>query len=803
MACRFLRLCVWFGVLNFFAVAPKNALGAPSGDFAPPESGMTGPQTLLVQIFINGLPQGLFSATQTAHGINLSFETLQQLKLPWSSLIVPAPTKGVTGQYDVQTGTLHLQIPVADLQEQTLNAYAQNEPPPLLLSPEAVGGWVTYNLNVRHVFGTSSTRPLFSRGNNSDALGGVAQFVSTGPDFLGNAGFAYDSSVDAAPIRLDDSLTWRPQALAFAASVGDGVSSVTSVTAAARSWRFGGIAMGTDHSAMPGWSQSALPSILGSAQADSAVDLYVNGVRAYQTRIAGGKFNLVLPAGASGQSSRVVITDASGRTQIINLQAPLVYADTIRPGLFLWSVGAGAPRFNYATQQTSYENQVYGYATGRYGLSNRTTAEGHLEAGPGLVESELGLNGILGRRVAYQALLGASQAGTQRGGAVSGGVSLALPGQLTLDETAGYNLPGFRDVVAVSGRAYDLRQGYTHLAQNLPYRSQISTRLSWQLPARLSLSLSWQQFSYPQEAHIGFESASLGWSNRVAPAFLTVSEDNGNGQSGFSVLAGVSISFGRRSLAASSGFASHAEMLDVSAASSLPQSGNGLGWQVNASQEQQTRFVDARVEARTSAFIPGLELQNSSSTNTGVVSLSGVAGVIGLHPFVSASNQSGMMIADVGVPGVSVIANGEPAGRTGWMGTVAVPVAGDGVAETVAIDTSKMPFDDIAGTTSMTAALRQDSATILHFNVKTASFGAVIVVTVNGKPPPLGSTLVGQESQAPIDNHGRAYLPSMRKHELLSVLLPNGQTCHVQTNFNGQGGMGLVLGPLPCVGEAK
>lgn len=804
MPCRFALLGFWLVSFVFLGAAPAYALllhGVELPNFVPPDGGGAGSQTLLLQIFVNGLPQGLFAVTQTVKGITLQAATLHQLRLPWSSLTVPDPEKFITSQYDPQAATLHLHVPAAYLLPQTLNA---NEPnaPTLVLSPEAVGGWVAYTLNLRHIFGPSAAGPLFSIRNHSNAWGGMAQMVTTGPDFVGRAGFAYDSSIDTAPVRLDDTLTWRPKAWAFAASVGDGVSSISSVGDAARSWRFGGIAMGTDHSATPNWSQLALPSVSGTAQAESAVDVYVNGVRAYQTNITGGRFNLVLPPGADEQGSRVVVTDASGRTQIINLQAPLVYADTIRPGLFLWSAGAGAPRFGYATQQSRYDNQIYGYATGRYGLSDTTTSEAHIEAGPGLTEGELGLNGSLGARVVYQALFAASQAARHTGGAVSGGLSIAFPGQIMLDETAGYNQPGFRDVVAVSGRAYDIQQGDTHFAQDLPYRRQFSTRLSWQIRPRVGLALSWQRFVYPQTGAVGFESASVGWSNPVVPAFLSVSESTTDGQKNLAVFLGVSLSWGERSFDASTGLSNHAAMAQMSVESVVPEDGRGLGWRVNASQAQRTRFVDAVLEDHTRAFIPGVEVQSTNGTNTGIVSLSGVAGVIGTHPFMSASNQAGMLIADVGVPGVSVIANGDPVGRTNKDGIVAIPVMGDGVAETVSINTSKMSFNDVAKTTSLTAVLRQDSATILPFNVKKIEAGATILVRLHGKPPPAGSTLIGQESQAPLDRQGRAYLPNLLKHEVLEVLLLDGETCHVRTNFDGQGGVGQILGPLPCVGGA-
>ncbi len=84
------------------------------------------------------------------------------------------------------------------------------------------------------------------------------------------------------------------------------------------------------------------------------------------------------------------------------------------------------------------------------------------------------------------------------------------------------------------------------------------------------------------------------------------------------------------------------------------------------------------------------------------------------------------------------------------------------------------------------------------FGVQSAGSSALMNITVHGQPPPVGSTLASVTSSAPISKEGRAYLSSLERNEVLTVEMPDGSKCLVQTNFDGKGGVGRKLGTLPC-----
>src|SRR5207247_3059365 len=121
-------------------------------------------------------------------------------------------------------------------------------------------------------------------------------------------------------VRLDSNLTWRPAWLDRATIAGDLISDGPISLPAARSYRFGGFQVGTDHSGSPSWTSLPVPSINGTAQAQSSIDVFINGQRQFQTRTSGGPCSLALPPGASGSPTSIVVTDVTGRNIILPLE---------------------------------------------------------------------------------------------------------------------------------------------------------------------------------------------------------------------------------------------------------------------------------------------------------------------------------------------------------------------------------------------------------------------------------------------------------------------------------------------------
>ena len=607
-------------------------------------------------------------------------------------------------------------------------------------------------------------------------------------------------------VRLDTTLTWRPTWLNMAVSAGDLVSTTTASLAATRPYRFGGLQIGTDYSGTPSWSSLPIPSVNGTAQAQSAIDVYLNGQRTFHTNTAGGPFSLVLPPGSTGVGANVVVTDVTGRSVVIPIDVQQADAQLLRPGVFLWSAGLGAPRFGYGSSGSNYGAQLYGYANARYGVSNRITASAHLEAGAGLVEGEGGADMAVLPWLALHGSVAASRSARGVGGSGRLGMVITGPWNLGLQGTLAHTVGQFDDVVSVSGRRYGLAHG-TDPIFSLPAQSELSARLSWQPSPRFSVSASYQANSYKGSTPVGFASLSantlLGDS---IPVFANLSHAMG-GQSETALVVGMSFSFGgvQSSLSGGYGTGSRGGGSDrggftggFTASHPLGESVGDVGWNAYGTRSPTGTFANADTQIRTGYGIPGVAVQSFGKQVTGYATLRGSAGVIGMHPFLSDPASGGIVIADAGQSGVPVQLNGYDKGRTSFDGKMALSGAVAGTPQRVGIDTARMPIDMVPSETDRLVVVRDRGAAVVAFGVQSATSSALLGITYRGRPPPPGSTLVSSTSSAPISKEGRAYLPSLERNEVLTVEMPDGAKCLVRTKFDGKGGVGRRLGILPC-----
>ena len=343
---------------------------------APPDVGR---QKVIADIVLNGIDVGTHEILVDGPKVTIPHSVLQDVRLGnlASDALELQPGGDTEFGFDPKTSTLDLKVGAARLQALRIGP-AGDASAPLALSPEAWGGWVNYDGNIRRGFGAGVPRRRPVDG------GAFAELNLTGPDFLGYSSWSYDSARDAgqATVRLDTYGTWRPSDKTLSATVGDDVSDSPGT---ARPFRYAGIEVGTDHSAQPGFSQSPIASITGNAAAQSSIDVYIDNQRISRSSTSGGPFTFAVPTGSA--SNRIVVTDVTGRQTIVTAEAPLVDAQTISEGLLLWSAGLGVARFDYGSASNHYGEDPYAHATGRYGVTDRLTATSHVEGGGGPVRS--------------------------------------------------------------------------------------------------------------------------------------------------------------------------------------------------------------------------------------------------------------------------------------------------------------------------------------------------------------------------------------------------------------------------------
>ncbi|MEQ1439344.1 fimbria/pilus outer membrane usher protein [Fontimonas sp. SYSU GA230001] len=310
------------------------------------------------------------------------------------------------------------------------------------------------------------TQALYLR---STADGSFSALIDGG--LFGNGGLARNSLLqdDRRTVRLDS--TWQhddPQGLTRL-SLGDGITRGGSF---GRSLRFGGVQWGREFSLRPDLVTFPLPQIGDASALPSAVDVYVNDSLRARDSVPAGPFALTeVPVMSGAGEIQLVITDLLGRSRVVSYE---FYAapDLLRPGLSDYTVEAGFQRRGYGIDSFDY-GSGFGAATGRYGLNDNLTVEGHAEAGAGLWVGGIGYALLLPR-------VGVLGGGIARGGGDSRGGQM----QVSFDRQA----PGWS-----YGAQYRVTSaGFVRLGEQRPPSLRRSlVRSSWHLPYGASLSLGW------------------------------------------------------------------------------------------------------------------------------------------------------------------------------------------------------------------------------------------------------------------------------------------------------------------------
>ncbi len=745
---------------------------------------------LLLDVTLNGTPMGVHTFKASDGHVLMPTDTAQRLRIRTESQtdIDLAAIASLNFEIDRRLGTIRIDAPVSLLAPQTLTPDIGS--PALVLSPETRGAFVGYDLN---------TRRNFNVGDPHADYGGFASLHAFAPDLAANSGWSYDSArmgdATRGPVRLDSNLTWRPAAWETAMGLGDAISVAS---AAARPYRFTGAFIGTDHSAEPGWSPVPLASVSGSAQPASAIDLYINGLHSAQIPTAGGPFNLLLPPGVYSPGTRLVVTDITGRVVEIPFNVPRFNLDIIQRGMTLWAAGVGMPRFNWGSESNAYLPRPYAYGNLRYGITDQSTATGHVEGGPGVAELEAELRSLITPSFGLRGSIAGSSTSDGFGGFTTAGALAVLPHGLSADVSYARSTSRFNDAVSWSGQVFDRGRGLNPTF-NLPIASSVSGQISWNPVDWLMIASSSERITYRGLPAVTLASlianASLG---ATTTAYVSVLRDV-HGAQGTAVMLGVAFMIGRTTNGSVSAGRQDGKFAgEVMLTRPLGLDRGDYGWQVSANQSAIGTYENAEAETRTGYGIPAVGYTDIAGHSQVYLRATGSLGVAAWHPFASDPIQSGVIIADVGQPGIPVLLNGFDSAITGFDGRAAVPVSVGGTPQRVEIADEKLALTAIAEKTRVTVTTRDGSGTVAQFSVRSSENGAIVLLRVDGKAPAAGSAVISQGVEIPIDKQGRAWVPQIGSDGKLTVEMPDGRKCTVATGFNGHGGPGRTIGPFDC-----
>lgn len=613
-------------------------------------------------------------------------------------------------------------------------------------------------------------------------------------------------------LRLDSTFTHVDEDRLLTWRAGDLVSGGLAWT---RPVRLGGVQVQKNFSLRSDLVTLPLPLLSGTAAVPSAVDVYVNGMKMQSNDGVEGRFRIAdTPSVTGGGEARVVVRDATGR-EVVTTSRFYVTPAMLRPGLWDFSVEGGAPRTGFGTDGFHYhDDRAFMSWTLRSGVTDWLTFEGHGEfgdrfglAGAGLVASVMGRGAVTGA-------VSASRWGTRTGGQIylDGetrlfGASLHVGTQRTVGD--------YYDIAAISADAdFETRLARIVAAQGASALSAYSLagitstrpargidRVSIGLPlpgGRSSVSLSYAAVTPWQGSRsriVGLTAATTVWEGWL---FGSLNADFGDDRSFFAHV-GWSRSLGAWGQASVGATGSRGSVRAATTlAKGLDTDIGAVGWRLsdeeggigNRSGELSYRAALARVTGRASQA--GSQTSGSIEVEGAVVAMPG--GV-----FATGRIDDAFALVDAGAPGVTILQENRPVGRTDGRGRLLVPSLRSWEANHFAIDATGLPVDAQPARTDLTVRPRGFSGVTADFGVVTARRSAeILLVDAAGRPLELGRSGRSRSGTAfEIGYDGRTWLEAIEEHDVLEVA--GGPTpCRAEVEVPVRPGRRVTIGPVVC-----
>jgi outer membrane usher protein len=733
---------------------------------------------LFLEVSINGQETGtVASFTQGPKGLRCPVQNLVDLGLDPQRFGVAgqdafdlADIAGLHVAYDAARQRIDLQLDDTLRAPQELHARRLRSMAP----PTADAGrglLLNYNLHAQSGYGMAV-----------NAITELRYFDANG--VLSNTGGAVLRGSGPGYVRYDTTWTRSDPGSLTSLELGDVIAPSLSWS---RAMRIGGIQWRRNFALRPDLLTYPVASYGGSAVVPSSVSLYVNGIRQYQSSVAGGPFQLRDIAGLNGAGQATVVTeDALGRT--VSATLPL-YVDTrmLEAGLTDYAATLGAPRRAYGSESFSYAATPVAMGSLRHGLNDAVTLEAHGEAGRGLANAGAGALVRLGQAGVVSAAL-AGSAGKLRGGQATLGYQyiaqrFAIDAE-SLRATTGYGDLGSADgapTVRASDRlslsvalAGGQNAGISYINYKLPDQPAariVSVSLASHLPYGLHVSVGGYRdlrrpesrglqvsFSMPLGAHAG-GSVGIGSQNGVRTTSV--------------------------------------------AASGAPDFGGGFGWNVQAGKVGEQRYDQAQLQYLGSAGQVGLTTQSAGTTRATSIDVTGAVVAMDGTLLPARHVGNGFALVATGLPDVPVLQENRVIGRTDGGGRLLVPDLMPYTRNEIGIDVTALPADMRVASVRSSIVPRQSAGVVARFALERYTAATVVVHDAGGQPLPVGTRVHlegGQEGgqDTLVGYDGVVFVEGLKARNRL-VVGEGAQACILEFDYAPAAGGALpTIGPLTC-----
>lgn len=743
--------------------------------------------TLYLEVILNKtrLPQ-LLAVEQRGKLLYVRNEDLRRLGFAGrqgEDSIALESLPGLAVEYRVNTQQLELTAPLALLSLPTTRLTSSSEQPSPLAGASP-GLLLNYDFYIHHEGGgdqASATTELraFGLGN-----GIVSQTT------LSRAIRQPEGGWNRETVALDTYGEWSFPESAIRLRLGDSITGNLSWT---RPVRFGGIQLGRNFALQPYRVTTPLAAFVGEAALPSSVELYVNGMRRYQSSVPAGPFELSTAPGISGTGlAHLVVTDILGRATTLDVpfySTPALLA----AGLSDWSASLGWVREDYGLRSFAYDDRPIARASFRYGLSNALTLEANGEVAGGL--HNVGVGGVW-------------QAG--QAGVISASYALSAEGSASGGQGAlGYAWNNDRwnfsaDTQRTFGAYRDIASRYGSRPANISDRIVAGFHAPW----LGNLGLSYVRLGYPDGGVPPARYAGIYWSRTVAAwVFINLSYNQNLDQSRDNNLQlGLNVSFDRlHNLNSSWQRDAGRETMLASLSRSLPGDG-GYGWRLQASGGDASETASAEASWLGTHGRVGAGLARYGERDAGYLQAEGGLILMNGHLFASRRvDDAFAVVSTSGVPGVPIKLENRPIGQTDEDGQLLVTRLNAWQRNRISIDPFDLPADMRVSDVEQFIVPSNRAGTLAKFSLKKVRAALVDLVDVDGQPIPVGSEVEQEGSVAGttvVGFDGATYLEFLQDHNRLRIRGP-GFSCLAVFDYPAAGpGAIQSIGPIPCLEES-
>lgn len=713
------------------ATFPPQLLGADTERVPPPLSEDTvvanANDVRYLEVILNEVPTGRVAPFVTTGGqIAATAETLRSFGLRWPGsegtndldLVALDHLPGLRSEYVVKQQQIKLLAPIEMLSgTRRRSGYVQAAPAVIDPSTRATGLAMSYDIfaqdsaHSRSLSGWSEMRLFGKGGVLSNSM--VTRYATS--DWTAS---------QWRNIRLDT--TWQfdfPDRM-LSLSAGDSVTGALSWT---RPTRIGGIRLSRNFALQPYRVHTPLVSFTGESVLPSTVDLFINGIKQSSNQVLPGQFQIdSVPSMSGAGQAQVAITDINGRVQLVNFS---LYGtpELLQDGMSDWSMELGMVREGYGLKSFSYRNDPMMSATGRYGLSNQTTLEGHVEATAGLTMAGVGSAWLLGNTGGVLSLAAAgSQHEGRQGVLTRAAYQWSSPG-FNVGLSAMARDRDFRDVASLDGGLFARRteQAYAGFSGAFGYFSVNFVRQTRDDTIRSRLvNLNWSK-QLPANAMLSVN------------AYRDLERDKEH-----SVYVYLSIPFDRYTRGSVSARRTRdSQSLAVEARRSVQTDLGGWGWRLQAAagdaageQAEVTRLGQA------GQWTAGVSHYEGSGRATAYGGASGAIVLMGGHlRAMRRVDDAFAMVSTDGVGGVPVRLENRLVGHTDDDGVLLLNRLNAWQRNLVSIDTLELPIDMHVPRTRTEAVPATRSGTLVKFPMRRILSVRLVLRNEKGGLLPAGS----------------------------------------------------------------